>query len=109
MFWSVLLIDAIFLNYLLVGPDIIKDDKDMASKYQKKKQAAAQVEASDKEQTYGIMVITACKIPRSYPSLNLYHYGKHDSIKHSFTHCYMQTYFKPFRTMHMLEIKRTTW
>jgi arginine exporter protein ArgO len=63
MFWSVLLIDAIFLNYLLVGPDIIKDDKDMASKYQKKKQAAAQVEASDKEQTYGIMVITVCKIP----------------------------------------------
>jgi hypothetical protein len=50
-FWSVLLIDAIFLNYLLVGPDIIKDDKDMVSKYQKKMQAAAQVEASDKEQT----------------------------------------------------------
>jgi hypothetical protein len=49
-FWSVLLIDAIFLNYLLVGPDIIKDDKDMVSKYQKKMQAA-QVEASDKEQT----------------------------------------------------------
>jgi hypothetical protein len=30
---------------------IIKDDKHMASKYQKKKQEAAQVEASDKEQT----------------------------------------------------------
>jgi hypothetical protein len=50
MFWSVLLIDAIFRNYLLVGPNIIKDDKDMASKYQKKMQTAAQVEASDKEQ-----------------------------------------------------------
>lgn len=52
MFWSVLLIDAIFLIFLFVGPDIIKDDKDMALKYRKKKmQAAAQVEAMDKEQT----------------------------------------------------------
>jgi hypothetical protein len=57
-------------------------------------------------QYYGYYV---CKIPRSYPSLNLYHCGKHDSTKHSFTHCYMQTYSKPFTTMHMLEIKRTTW
>ncbi|RCV43393.1 hypothetical protein SETIT_9G290800v2 [Setaria italica] len=41
-----------YTSFYSRGPDIIKDDKDMALKYRKKKmQAAAQVEAVDKEQT----------------------------------------------------------